>query len=524
MKRQVDTVDATPSKRLYLSIIADYDVSKAICELIDNAIDLWTLSEQSNDLEISISLDENQQRIEVVDNAGGVDEADLSFIVGPGQTGTTGTEKTIGIFGVGTKRAVVALAQNISIRTRKESNTYLIEFDDDWIRKSEHWHLPVYEVDNIARGTTLVELTKLRNSISDETISQLVEHLGCTYARFLRDDRVDISVNGEEIEEIIFEDWAYPPGYEPRVYSGELVAQDGRNVSIEAVAGLSTASSPAGGEYGVYFYCNDRLIARALKTYDVGFTPGIAGKPHADISLTRVIVSLDGESQLLPWNSSKSDINTSHEIFLALRNWLLQVVKGYSSLARRLSKFEGGWPENVFKYRTGKFEKVMVPDFPKVNMSYLPPLPEVRPRFASVVKKENRRLAKAKPWTIGLYESIIAVDWILKQGFEQKNRIALILLDSTLEIAFKEYLANELRERISDRRLQSLFSDRTQVHKEVEKNSNISQRDWKKIAHNNDLRNSLIHRRATASISDTQIEDFRSIVQRALKKLFKMRF
>jgi len=34
MKKQVDTVDATPSKRLYLSIIADYDLDKGICELI----------------------------------------------------------------------------------------------------------------------------------------------------------------------------------------------------------------------------------------------------------------------------------------------------------------------------------------------------------------------------------------------------------------------------------------------------------------------------------------------------------
>ena len=38
MKKQIDTVDATPSKRLYLSIIADYDLNKAICELIDNAL------------------------------------------------------------------------------------------------------------------------------------------------------------------------------------------------------------------------------------------------------------------------------------------------------------------------------------------------------------------------------------------------------------------------------------------------------------------------------------------------------
>ena len=32
----------------------------------------------------------------------------------------------------------------------------------------------------------------------------------------------------------------------------------------------------------------------------------------------------------MPWNSSKSDINTKHEVFIALHNWLLEVVKGYA--------------------------------------------------------------------------------------------------------------------------------------------------------------------------------------------------
>lgn len=34
-------IDATPQKRLFLSIIADYDINTAVCDLIDNAIDHW---------------------------------------------------------------------------------------------------------------------------------------------------------------------------------------------------------------------------------------------------------------------------------------------------------------------------------------------------------------------------------------------------------------------------------------------------------------------------------------------------
>jgi hypothetical protein len=40
MKNQVGTVDAIPSKRVFLSIIADYDLNRSVCELIDNALDI----------------------------------------------------------------------------------------------------------------------------------------------------------------------------------------------------------------------------------------------------------------------------------------------------------------------------------------------------------------------------------------------------------------------------------------------------------------------------------------------------
>ncbi len=36
---EIETIDATPNKRIYRSIIADYDLKTAICELVDNALD-----------------------------------------------------------------------------------------------------------------------------------------------------------------------------------------------------------------------------------------------------------------------------------------------------------------------------------------------------------------------------------------------------------------------------------------------------------------------------------------------------
>ena len=42
-KQQLEVVDGTPEKRLFLSIISDYDLRTGLCELVDNAIDPWTM-------------------------------------------------------------------------------------------------------------------------------------------------------------------------------------------------------------------------------------------------------------------------------------------------------------------------------------------------------------------------------------------------------------------------------------------------------------------------------------------------
>lgn len=520
MKTEVDTLDATPSKRLFLSIIADYDLNKSICELVDNGLDVWARGGRKQNIKIEIFLDERQQTILIEDNAGGLPHAELRYIIGPGQSGTNATDDTIGIFGVGAKRAVVALAQDIKIKTRyKKEPTYQIDIDDGWL-DDDNWELPVYITDNIKEGATLIELQRLRIHISENLIVHLRHHLEATYAKFLTNNKVAIYVNGKALSPHFFENWAYPPGYEPSRYTG-LLNIDDRVIQVEAIAGLSKESSPASGEYGVYFYCNDRLVARALKTFDVGFTKGFAGLPHPKISLTRVLVSLKGDARSMPWNSSKSDISPKHEVFLALHDWLVEVVKDYAALSRI---WMGDWPEKVFKYETGEIKDVIVEDFPTVKKSFLPPLPKSRPRYGEIITHENKSVASKKPWTKGLYEGVIAADLIFKQRLEQKNRIAFIVLDSTLEIAFKEYLVNDSGTAYSDTRLLTIFANRTSVHNEIKSCIKLTPEIWKKIEHYYKLRCKLVHERVTVGIADSQIQDFRKVVEGVLKKLYKLKF
>ena len=173
MKKQKDILDTTPHKRFILSIVSDYNLSRSICELIDNAIDIWVTAGKNKKLIIKIEFDSMQSTISILDNAGGVAEKDLEYLISPGATTNRPEDLTIGIFGVGTKRAVIALSEDVKIKSRyKNEKTLAIEFDHSWLN-DESWNLPYYEVDDIDENSTLIELQKLRVSIDDSELNNL---------------------------------------------------------------------------------------------------------------------------------------------------------------------------------------------------------------------------------------------------------------------------------------------------------------------------------------------------------------
>ena len=521
MKRTVGKLDAVPSKRLFLSIIADYDLNKSICELVDNAIDVWTRSGRNRPIEVKVLLNPDEGLIRVDDDAGGLPRPELQYIVGPGQTGSSPTDETIGIFGVGTKRAVVALARDIRIRTRHGLEpTYQVEFDDDWIADDDDWALSLYEVDDIASGTTNVELRGLRVVIDDAAVQQLRRHLGATYGRFLASHPVSLYVNREPVQPRFFEGWSYPPGYEPRHYRGQLRTPKERLIQVEVVAGLSNESSPAAGEYGVYFYCNDRLVAPAMKSFEVGFSRGQAGLPHPKVSLTKVIVSLRGDAGEMPWNSSKSDISTKHHVFLALHDWLVRVVTDFARISRA---WQGEWPEKVFAFDAGSIVDVEIDDFLNARRSFLPEPPQSRPRLATRVADRNRDLVRQRPWIKPLYEGVVAAKMVAAQALEHANWIAFNLLDWTLTAAFKTYLVNCAGEQSSEQ-LKHLLNRGPGVATELRQLVPLEEQTWLQIENVGRRRDDLTYGKGIPNIPADELAHVEDLVRNVLTTLFEIKF
>jgi hypothetical protein len=519
-------VKAIPSKRLYKSIIADYDTELALCELIDNALDNWAKEGRIRKLEISIIVDTNQQTITISDNAGGVPEADIIKIIAPGHTTNLSTDETIGIFGVGSKRAVVALAQEIKILTRYQDNeTLILKYNDDWLQK-ETWDFE-YEPYNkeISKGSTVIELSKLRSNVNDSLVEDLKEHLAAIYGKFLQDSSIAITVNDKKsLKPILFDQaWSYPPNYAPQKVTFSVPIENENPINIALLGGLIAKNEIGEGEYGIYVYCNQRLILRADKSYHFGFTSGQAGLPHPELNSVRVFVNLTGSPERMPWTSSKSGINFKNKIFELIRPKVLQLVIYYAKLARKLSR---NVEANIYKYKEGKVDVTNINDVTKPIRLYELPQPERKPNYANQVIELNKGMANTKPWTIGSYEGIIVVETLSQTHLSQKNRYSLIVLDSTLEIAFKDYLTHLTgKSKIGRPRLLNILQNRSDVEREVKQRiKSITRAEWGLVNHYYMMRNNLIHQVANTDVKTDDINKYRKVVESILNKIYKLQF
>jgi hypothetical protein len=509
---------------MFWSSITDYDLKTGLCELVDNAIDLWTIQNRQQPLAIALTLDPERQLITVNDNAGGIKHEELRLLIAPGGSRNNPDDELIGIFGVGGKRADIALGEHVEIKTRhKKQQTYQVDITKDWLA-IEGWEIPAYTIPDIDPRTTSVEISQLRKPFSQEQVDEITTHLGETYAWFLQQG-CSITVNDHDVVSKDFDHWAYPTGFPPRnaVFNVKLGTEE---VTVTITAGLITDRDPEQENYGVYVYCNHRLIVKELKTRDVGyFVTAEAGVPHPDASLCRAIVHVQGPAKLMPWNSSKSGLNVGHPIFQRLRPTLIQLVTYFSSLSRRL-KHE--WDDKVIAHTAGSIEQVQAGEVAPGKRLNLPDLPRVNKPQIERLKARNKKILKDAPWTVGLIEAIAAVDVITRQRFDTKNRIALILLDSNFEIALKEFIIHRTdhfpQHMYNDAKIAQLFKNRPDVIKEVAAHVKFSATLLTKVRHYYGLRNKLIHERATVGITDNDVANYRATIEQVLNLLFKLKF
>lgn len=121
------------------------------------------------------------------------------------------------------------------------------------------------------------------------------------------------------------------------------------------------------------------------------------------------------------------------------------------------------------------------------------------------------------PWVRGLADNLAAAKLLLDSRLESRNRLALIVLDSALEIAFREYLENVKKITGLD---PEEMKHREKLLKVMRRNSSIVDDDWTRLDFFYQLRCDCYHESASLTLSDSLIGEFYTLVSSSIDLLF----
>jgi hypothetical protein len=345
--------NAYPEKSLFLDMfIRDLSLVDCVLDLIDNSIDSLIrnknidvsealLPVQAAEGESSIKDKDDKGLIEIkydaksfkmTDACGGIsleDAQDEVFRFGHKPNTQTGQ---LGVYGIGLKRAIFKIGNQISIQSRTNGTGFKTDIDVAEWAKDDDWHIPleVFEEDvpSTPAGTS-INIRSFRPEVAERFKSKVFEKelydmIAKTYCLFLN-RYVDVVLNGSKVE----------PKQIPLGKSESLsVAKDNfqnGDVNVTLYAGLASRDKEEvwhSADAGWYAACNGRFVVTADKTAMTGWgdipMPTFVPKYRGFIGIA---FFYSKNPFALPWTTTKRGINRESLVYQESRTKMAIIAK-----------------------------------------------------------------------------------------------------------------------------------------------------------------------------------------------------
>jgi hypothetical protein len=341
---EAKTAGGPPKKETFLGAIRDLNRAEALLELIDNSIDVWMKrraryrNKTAPQLQIYIDLAGSGEILTYEDNAGGVEEDNLTNLVVPGFSETSDFDHTIGSYRTGGKKAIFKLASDANIRTRywnpvgTTDEAFEVHLDKAWLEDSQEYRFPYFPIKKKAilqKGQTIYTFL-LRDPDWDQAlIDRILEEIRRTYTLLMvRNPEIEIYFNDrtkslQPIPDLYRFSGVKESGIDIRpqqvIFKCQVPwADKSQDVEIEIVWGCrtTTAARRDGDVWGVDLYGNNRLFVHHDQDQVLrwaSFPPGQARQ------YMRGFINIHGPNVLVPWDTHKRHLNEDSPIVRILR-------------------------------------------------------------------------------------------------------------------------------------------------------------------------------------------------------------
>ncbi len=352
-------IKAHPAKAFFVWMVTrDIDLADAILDLLDNCVDgarrigLKTGDKPYLGYYAHVDFDERQFRIS--DNCGGITREtaeNYAFRFGRPEGTHAPTEGTIGVYGIGMKRAILKMGVNSTVSSQTAASAFEVEITPEWLQNDKEWDLKgrVLARSGGVDGTRIfvshlhpgvAEQFKKDHFFADE-FPQIVEaSLGLLLARGF-----EIKINGRlltaKLPVLLWESKSSPgePSIRPYICRGQI-----EDIEVFLAVGFrgQVAEDPSIPENAVGRWemedagwtvaCNERVVVNCDKTRLTGWETHGVPRYHSQFRGISGFVEFHcKDPKKLPMPTTKRGIDASSPAYLLIREQMIQGLKKFTA-------------------------------------------------------------------------------------------------------------------------------------------------------------------------------------------------
>lgn len=402
-----ERVDASPTKEFFISMITrDISLEDCILDLLDNSIDGARASiaktQPNTDhrfegfkAEITTASDS----FVIKDNCGGIpieQARAYAFHFGRRRDAPASAPDSIGLYGIGMKRAMFKLGRTIMVKSSTQQESFSMAIDvEEWAKDEKNWDF-LLESGNATDVGTALEIVDLNEGVGEEFADQVFSTgLNSIIARdysLVLQAGFEVYLNGNKVVPFAF-GWLSGDDFEPM---HETYEDDG--VEVDIIAGLSRIpsddDSPGDAEsletkyYGWFVVCNDRVVVAGDKSDLTVWGDELFPAWHPQYNGFTGTVHFKAPDPIkLPWKTTKRGVDETSPLYRRAISRMKDVTRTFIAYtnARKLDLEEAKRKEQAARLVTSP------PQRPELKLPSFAPAAAPRVRLANIAYQVSER-------------------------------------------------------------------------------------------------------------------------------------
>ncbi len=450
----------------------DISLEDAILDLLDNCIDgvLRQLSSISDDnasdaeepyQDYWAKITATPETLSIEDNCGGISReiaVNSAFRLGRPDLDRDKDIATVGMYGIGMKRALFKIGENSEVVSQHNGDAYTVKIPAKWLDDDSDWNLELDDSGgSLDVNGTCITITGLYPNIShqfDKNDHNFLENLETAignlfaliikkgFAVYLNDHRVvpaplDIlsPVNFAMGSEIA------PYAYKSTIDNVrmEIVIGFYRELASETELEKEQEIPRKTDNAGWTVICNDRVVLYRDKTAMTGWGVGNVPKYHTQfIAISGVVRFSSNDSLKLPLNTTKRGLDTSSPVYWDSHKRMMEGLKIFTDFTNHWKGREHETTER-FSEMTPKDPQDIMKSIPEAAWKNVRGSEEKAERFTPKLPKPPKEDEKRRITFLRLKDEIeLLGDFFFDNPKATPTEIGNRCFDDALEIALRE--------------------------------------------------------------------------------------